>query len=82
MKTIQVSITKKLFTQCEGCNNLFKFSLGECKFTYRGVKILENCPCTECLIKTTCTVPCCLILDHKQVDKSVIPLIREMIRKS
>ncbi len=66
-------------SDCKGCIYFhselpgFQFSgVYKCHHTLSGFKILENCPCVNCLIKSVCTEECELLKKCQVDDKNSI----------
>lgn len=47
----------KMNEGCKGCCHYF-FYIGECRYTPRGMKVILDCICQECLIKPVCASLC------------------------
>jgi hypothetical protein len=67
--------------KCKGCNH-FMNRIKECSFTHHGVVYLEECLCSECLVKSICEIVCNPL--RKQVgsiDNDLHELAREFSKQ-
>lgn len=63
--------------KCKGCSHFMK-RIKECSFTHHGVAYLEDCLCSECLVKSMCEIVCNPLRQQvKSIDNDLHELARE-----